>query len=127
MIIKIPFKTPSVNKLYSPFRGHMILKKEAREIKKEIAEIVEEWKLTEKGKEYYERKLIVSVEVYENWYCLDGSVKHKDVMNREKFLIDSIFEALGIDDKFIWEITIKKIQSVEEKAIITINVLEEIL
>ena len=45
-------------------------------------------------------------------------------MNRTKFLIDSVFQALDIDDKLIFEHTIKKIQSeTEEKAVINIEVL----
>ncbi|KKK79821.1 hypothetical protein LCGC14_2829650 [marine sediment metagenome] len=41
MEIKIPFKTPTVNNLYTPWRGRMILKKEARKIKEEINRIID--------------------------------------------------------------------------------------
>lgn len=66
-------------------------------------------------------ELKVSVEIYENWYCTDGVVKKKDIANREKFLIDSVFEALNIDDKYIFENTFKKINSNVERAVITIE------
>ena len=69
-------------------------------------------------------KVSVLIEVYEDWNCKDGTVKKKDISNREKFLIDSIFEALGLDDRYIFEHTMRKVQSMEEKAIVTIEALE---
>lgn len=68
-----------------------------------------------------DKPLRVIVEVHEDWFCKNGSVKKKDISNREKFLIDSIFDALGLDDKFIFEHQMKKIQSTEEKAVISIE------
>ena len=47
-------------------------------------------------------------------------MKKKDIANREKFLIDSVFNALGLDDCFIFEHAMRKAQSDEEKAIIII-------
>jgi hypothetical protein len=119
MQIIIPFKTPSVNHLYYHFRNAKILTKEARELQKQIKEIC--------PKECYikERLLKVVVEIYEDWYFKNGNVAKKDVSNREKFLIDSVFSALDLDDKFIFEQSLKKIQSeTEEKAVITIEVLD---
>ena len=49
-----------------------------------------------------------------------GDVKKVDISNREKFLIDSVFNALEIDDKNIFEHTMKKIQDDEEFALIEI-------
>jgi Holliday junction resolvase RusA-like endonuclease len=69
-------------------------------------------------------RLEVTIEIYEDWLTKKGEVKIKDLANREKFLIDSIFEALGVDDKFIFKHTMSKIQSNEEKAVVTIEVLE---
>ena len=67
--------------------------------------------------------LKVTVEIHENWLCKDGSVKRKDVANREKFLIDSVFNALEIDDKFIFEHNIIKCQDDKEFSLIKIEVL----
>lgn len=69
------------------------------------------------------KNLKVNILIFEDWYCKNGSVKKKDVANREKFLIDAVFEALGIDDRFIFIERIEKIQSASEKAIIDIEVL----
>jgi hypothetical protein len=99
--------------------------KEAKKIKKDIAEIV-----SEVMKEQYiwtgnvTPKLQVQIAIYENWLTKKGDVKIKDLANREKFLIDSIFEALDIDDKFIFKHTMVKIQSEIEKAVVTIEVME---
>ena len=119
MIIIILRKTPTVNHLYW-HRGNMkILTKEARELREYIANQVKSIKGTlPKG------KLKVNVDIYENWYTKKGEVARKDIANREKFLIDSIFKALEADDRFIWRHTMNKIQSIEEKAIITIELLE---
>lgn len=126
MIITIPFKTPTINHLYG-FRGfHKFITKEAKEVKAKIAEEVKE-----AMKNQYiwtgevAPKLDVQIAIYENWLTKKGEVARKDISNREKFLMDSIFEALGIDDRFIFKHTMIKIQSEEvEKAVVTIEVLE---
>lgn len=118
--IIIPFKTPSVNHLYFSWRNRKILTKEARELKKLIKKLVDsqmEFKIM-----CDDVKLSVNVEIYENWMCKNGEVSKKDISNREKFLIDAVFDSLGIDDKYIYQESFKKIQSLEEeKAIITIE------
>ena len=67
--------------------------------------------------------LKVTIGIRENWYNKNGTVKKMDVANREKFLIDSIFKALKIDDRYIWEIKLTKLHSEDiERAIIDIEV-----
>jgi len=123
MKINIPFKTPSVNHLYFVFRGRRRLTKEARKLKKEIYELVDFQKSFNRS-EFLKKLLKVEILIIEDWYCKNGSVKKKDIANREKFLIDAVFEGLGIDDRFVFEETIKKVQSLhEERAIINIEVL----
>lgn len=117
--IKIPFKTPTINHLYWHKGNMKIMKTEAKKLRKEIVQICKEVPLGHLGP--YEQGLKVITEIYENWRCKDGSIKKKDVANREKFLIDSVFEGLEIDDKFILEQTIRKVQSVQEFAVVTIN------
>ena len=120
MEIIIPFKTPSVNHLYGSRGFRRYLKPEAKELKVKIAEIVQKAK-----KEGFilvnSNKLTVRVEIHENWYTKDGKVKKKDIANREKFLIDSIFDELGIDDKGIFKHTMIKKQSEKEFAVVTIT------
>jgi len=126
MIIIIPFKTPTINHLYG-FRGfHKFITKEAKEVKAKIAEEVKE-----AMKNQYiwtgevTPKLKIQIAIYENWLTKKGEVARKDISNREKFLMDSIFEVLKIDDKFIFSHTMVKIQSEEvEKAVVTIEVMK---
>ena len=126
MIIKIPFKTPSANKLYGKtFRHNSVyLRPEAKKLKQEIHDIV----IHELAHNYDLGKhniFRVVIEIHEDWYYKNGNVKKMDLANREKFLIDSVFEAIGIDDKNIFEYTMKKIQDKEEYANITIECLEK--
>ena len=129
MIITLPFKTPTVNHLYFNWKGRTIKTKEAKELKNKITELVKvqdgSWYAIQL-KELKDKKLKVVVEVYENWLTKKGEVKRKDVANREKFIIDSVFDSLGIDDKYIYELIIRKVQSEKEQAIIKIEVYNEI-
>jgi len=122
MKIKIPFRTPSINHLHGHNKfGAFYLKPEAKKLRKEIKEIIVNQAFPLFAQE--EVPLKVMVEINENWFTKKGKVARKDSNNREKFLVDSIFDALGIDDKFIFEHTMKKIQSDKEFAIVTIEVL----
>jgi len=117
-IFIIPFKTPTINHLYW-HRGNMkVLTKEAKELRVEIDAIVEP------APELQDKKLKVIVYIHEDWYTKKGEVKRKDIANREKFLIDSVFSSMGIDDRFIFEHHIYKIQDNAEFSIIEV---EEIL
>lgn len=112
-VVNIPFKTPTINHLYWHRGNIKIMKKEAKELKEKIKEIVKQ-SLPFVCNNLNEG-LIVRVEIFENWFSKNGSVKKKDVMNREKFLIDSVFDALEIDDKYIFEHTMVKIQNENEE------------
>lgn len=120
MIITIPFKTPSINHLYGQNGVRKYLKPEAKKLRQEIIEIVKSYP----GDIHLSNHLKVTVDLYENWYTKKGTVKRVDAANREKFLIDSVFEGLLLDDKYIFEHTMRKIQSDEEKAVIAIEVLK---
>ena len=117
--IKLPFKTPTINHLYWHKGNIKIMKTEAKKLREEIKEIVI------KSLPFFcpnlNDGLKVIVEIHEDWLCKNGSVKRKDVANREKFLIDSVFDGLGIDDKFIFEHNIIKIQDDNEFALIKIK------
>lgn len=119
MIITIPFRTPTINHLYGQRGFRKYLMPEAKKLREEIKEIV--LKDISFICPNLNDGLKVTTEIHEDWFCKNGSVKRKDIANREKFLIDSVFDALGIDDKFIFGHTMRKIQSNEEKAIIIIE------
>ena len=122
----IPFKTPTINHLYY-HRGNMkILSKEARELRAKIEELLDKEHIHEAVEVIKENdcKLRVLIRIQENWLTKKGEVKRKDIANREKFLIDSVFNALGIDDKMIYEHTSMKVQGEDECAIVNIEEFE---
>ncbi len=123
IIIEIPFKTPTINHIYFNWQNRRILTKEARNLKIEIARIIKKQNPDTFGLKT--NKLNLEVEIHENWYTKKGKVACKDISNREKFLIDSVFKALRIDDKFIFNHTMKKIESETEKSIIKIEPIEK--
>ncbi len=117
MIIKIPFKTPTVNLMYATFNGHRVKSKVARELSKEVEKIVERMQIEEILGE-----LKVEITIHSNWYNKNGTIKKRDIANLEKFITDSIFNALpSMDDRQIFEISLKKVQDDEEFAIIKIS------
>ena len=102
------------------------MKNEAKKLREDIAEIVDEVVVQDPTllEILQNKKLTVTTEIYENWYNKDDTVKTKDIANREKFLIDSVFKALDIDDKFIFtHQMIKKQCDEKERAIVTIDVI----
>lgn len=116
MEIKIPFKTPTLNHLYWHRGNIKILKTEARELRKKIIKMCEKIE-----HELGEGLLKVEVAIHESWYFKNGAPRKTDIANREKFLIDSVFKGLGIDDCLIWENHMYKIDSKEEFAVVAIN------
>jgi len=120
---KLPFKTPTINHLYWHKGNIKIMKTEAKELRNKIIEICNK-KIGNKKDFMNDNKLKVNTEIYEDWYTKKGLVKKKDLSNREKFLVDSIFKAIDLDDKFIFEHTMKKIQSDKEFVIVTIETIK---
>lgn len=116
--IKIPFKTPSINHLYWNKGHYRILTSEAKKLRVQIEAICSEVKHSEL---YKDKPLAVSIFVNENWLQKNGKIKRADVANREKFLIDSVFKAIDLDDRYIMELFIKKEQSDEEYTVIQID------
>ena len=119
MEIKIPFKTPTINHLYWHRGNIKIMKTEAKKLRDKIREnVIESFPFIHPN---LNEGLKVTVEIHENWFTKKGEVARKDISNREKFLIDSVFKALNLDDKFIFEHTFIKVQDNEEFALIKIR------
>lgn len=123
--ITIDRKCPSINKLYYHRGNIKILNSGARELREYIQEIcVKEREANPtilpilKAAE----KLKVVVYIHEDWYYKNGNMKKSDVSNREKFLIDSVFKGLEMDDMKIWEhIMIKAQDKAWEGAVVQIS------
>lgn len=122
MIITIDKKTPSINHLHLQRGYHRFLTKEAKELKKYIDECVLNSTSPNERNSLRNKKLRVEVLIHEDWETKKGDIARKDVGNREKFIIDSVFDSLGLDDKNIFVHSMFKIQDKEkEKAIIFIE------
>lgn len=55
----------------------------------------------------------MEIQYHDNFVQKNGKNKRIDLQNLNKCLIDAIFEKLGIDDSFVWELFEKKVQSTE--------------
>jgi len=119
MKIVIQGKTPTVNHLYITNKwGKRIMSGLNRKIKAEI----EDTTMTQSTKQNYNqpdwqgRLLKVTTTIHENWYNKDHTIKKKDIVNREKFLIDSVMGGLRLDDSQIWQhIMNKEVEEDPEK------------
>jgi Holliday junction resolvase RusA-like endonuclease len=122
MKIILPFKTPTINHLYWHRGNIKIMKTEAKELREKIIELINK-KIFKHEIEYLvDKELKVRIEIYEDWYNKDLTVKKKDIQNREKFLVDSVFNALDIDDKYVFECSfIKKQCDNDEYSIVFID------
>lgn len=120
MMFTIPFKTPTVNHLYGNWRGRVVLKTTAKILREKIFALVDDLDKKEINK-LKDQELLVCVWVHENWYTKKGTVAKKDVANREKFLIDSVFKALDLDDKMIFSHSMMKVQDTKEYASVCIT------
>jgi hypothetical protein len=123
--VTIPFKTPSINHLYGSRGFRRFLTKEATQLKKQIIDIVGGFKSNGSITLFPANTPIkLKVQIFEDWFYKNGEVAKKDISNREKFLIDSIFEALNLDDKYIFEHTLIKRQielDQQEKSIVELE------
>lgn len=121
IMFTIPFKTPTINHLYWHRGNVKILTTKARNIRKEIEKIIDDV-FTPEVFDIIQRfgKIKLVVKIHEDWYTKKGDIKKKDISNREKFLIDSIFQSLNIDDKYIFEHTMKKVQDSREFVVVYI-------
>lgn len=117
MIIKIPFKTPTINHLYFHRGNIKILTTKARKLRDDIFKLVKPDPLLDG------EKLKLAVYVHENWHTMKGDVYRKDLLNREKFLIDSIFKALQLDDKYIFESHFYKVEDDQEYSEVHLEVI----
>lgn len=110
--------TLSVNHVYW-HRNNKIMKQEARTLRARIQsdmkankELQEDMHLLHG--DYKEGKLAVKIEIGESWFTKQNTIRRKDISNREKFFIDSVFEALGLDDSQIFRIELEKVDSEKE-------------
>ena len=124
VVITINEKTPSMNHLYSQSKfGRRFMTPKAKVLKLRIINSTSEQAKQQNFilNDWREKLLKVTVEIHEDWWTLKDTVKKKDIANKEKFLIDSIMDGLDLDDSFIWEHTMRKVDSEVFKAVVKIE------
>jgi len=121
MIIELDSIPPSLNKMYMTCGRYRDLSPEARKWKEKTLIQLNGLKTPE---EFLEAKLKVQVAFYSpSWHCRNGSIRKRDCSNYEKATMDAIFSSLeGLDDKQIWEITLRKVEAEQEKVSVLIEV-----
>lgn len=111
---KLTSVPPSVNSLYNVIFSlkRVEMKPEVRLWKTRAKMLIPAWKpknLNETGFLYFK------MDLYTQLYAKDGvKVLKFDVQNMLKVCIDAVCEKIGIDDKFITECNVRKIQSDSE-------------
>tara|TARA_Y100000034_G_C6605269_1_gene263433 strand:- start:14 stop:400 length:387 start_codon:yes stop_codon:yes gene_type:complete len=118
-------RCPTYNLLYWHRGNIKIMKSDAKELRAYIIKCIHEQIAPEEIINLTDKKLSIIMEIHENWFTKKDLVKKLDLDNRCKFLIDSVCIGLKIDDKFVFELKMKKVQSKEEKAIVIIKILNE--
>ena len=103
----------SVNKMYY-IKGHgKVLTTAARNLRARIInETLKQLNgiLTEIDKD---RPIKVIIHFTSNWFTQENTIRHKDIDNPLKFLIDSVFKAIDVDDSRIFDLRVLKVQSSE--------------
>jgi len=124
MEIDLPYKVDmSVNMMYRATRQGKFLTEKALRLRAQIIEDIKEMAVDNLN--IREKKITVGIIFTENWECKNGEIKRVDLDNRLKFLIDSVFRALDLDDKMIFELYARKNQS--ETAEYTTFIINEVL
>lgn len=107
----------TVNKMYysNPYkRGMKFLTQDAKALRAVIIADTQK-QLKQLPAIHRGSKLRVSIVFVDKFLNNDLTIKKRDLDNRLKFLIDSVFIAIGLDDSQIWHITAHKRHDMEER------------
>lgn len=69
-------------------------------------------------------KFSIDMAFHGNWLYKNGNNKRADVQNLIKILIDAIFEGIGVDDSYVYELSAKKVQDTEIFTKVVVGALE---
>ena len=132
MVLEFSLKglPPSVNSLYATFRGRRI-KSRVGKAWTESAIFQLSLQLTKQEKvDFKDKPLRAEVELYrETWHCKTKGKAHKffriDLDNRLKSILDAVFEAIGLDDSQVVDLSIIKCVGREERTIVRLSETDE--
>ena len=119
--ITIPGHCISANALYKHNRsGGIYLSDDAKAYRAMAKSHVE--KAMKTGGTYGGGEVVVRVESFDNYYTKAGLIRDVDIDNSVKNLLDSIFPVLGVRDKVVFDLHVKKKQFVgDPKCVIVIK------
>ena len=125
MEINLDYKVNmSVNMMYRTTRFGRFLTTKALQQRARIIQDIKKYNFNTEDLE--DKRLSVGLIFTEDWYYKNGEIKKTDLDNRLKFIIDSIFKTLNLNDKLIFEIYAKKQQSeLKESVQISITKIQE--
>lgn len=121
--LRLDGKITSVNKVYSVGRGRVFLNPEVKAYRAEMKPIVEAG-YKDSGTKYQGGLLKVSAKIYTSYFTKGGEVRRVDVDNTAKQILDTIFPALKIDDSFVFELKLQKVNYDKGNPYITVEITE---
>lgn len=102
-------KIASVNTIYVRGRnGGVFISPEVRKYREDNKPIVKE-ALKASGTKYENGIIKMSVKVCTNYFTKADEIRKVDIDNTAKQILDTVFPALDIDDKTVFELNLKKV------------------
>ena len=102
-------KIASVNTMYLRGKhGGVYLAPEVKQYRKDVVKPIQD--ALKKAGKYDGGLLVVKVDVHTDFFTKAKEVRRLDIDNFAKQIIDSIFPVIGIDDKMIFDLRLRKVQ-----------------
>lgn len=122
--MRLDGKITSVNKIYMRGKnGGVYLAPEVKAYRAEVFPIVQKYYKDSRTK-YEGGLLTVRVHVYDSFFTKAHTIRTLDIDNFAKQIIDSVFPPLGIDDKAIFNLNLRKVNYDKGQPYIIINITE---
>jgi len=122
--MRLDGKITSVNKIYRRGKyGGVFLAPEVVAYREEQAPVVKQYH-RDSGTKYEGGLLIVVVDVCMDFFTKGHEIRRLDIDNFAKNILDTIFPPLGIDDKAVFDLLLKKVQYDKGQPYITVSIKE---
>lgn len=75
------------------------------------------------------RDSLIKLKIYvclPTWKTKDGRVRKNDISNRIKLIEDAFFDAIGLDDSYVWDIQVIKVVGPEKGILIQLDKSKEL-
>lgn len=122
--MRLDGKITSVNKIYCRNRhGGVFLAPEVVKYREDQKPIVKQY-LRDSGTHYEGGLLVVVVDVCMNFFTKGHEIKRLDLDNFAKNILDTIFPPMGIDDKAVFDLRLRKVQYDKGQPYIIVKITE---